>query len=404
MTTQESSAEIRRDIEATRNNMGETVDAIQDRLDPRHLRDEAQATIRDTLSDGADTVIEYVETYRGELTSSVVDAVKRNPIPSLMVGVGVGWLLLDALSSSPTERTRYPVQRYRGGYPGGQPYGRAAAGAGYDSAYAYGDYRYVSDGGRVGGEDENWAQEMVHTAQDKAADAAETVREKAAEAGDAVRNKAADMGDIAQEEWERARDEARARGERWTDWADDSTSYYRDRAQEMGDTVQERAAQMGDQAQRYAQRAGYEVQQTVNDNPLVFAAVAFGVGTLVAMLMPETRQENEWMGDASDRVADVARGAAQDVAQRAQHVVDEVAPEVQRAAQQVTDEVKQAGRETVDDIKQTGKEAATRVQDKTKSAVSSEAEKAKQDLKKRAEEGKEAVQEETGTRGSTTKS
>ncbi|MEZ4715037.1 MAG: DUF3618 domain-containing protein [Caldilineaceae bacterium] len=155
MTTQESSTEIRRDIEATRNNMGETVDAIQDRLDPRHLRDEAQATIRDTLSDGADTVIEYVETYRGELTSSVVDAVKRNPIPSLMVGVGVGWLLLDALSSSPTERTRYPVQRYRGGYPGGQPYGRAAAGAsGYDSAYAYGDYRYVSDGGRVGGEDE----------------------------------------------------------------------------------------------------------------------------------------------------------------------------------------------------------------------------------------------------------
>ena len=400
MTTRASSEEIRRDIEATRNDMGETVDAIQDRLDPRHLREEAQATIRDTLSDGADTVIDYVGTYRNELTSSVVDAVKRNPIPSLMVGVGVGWLLLDALSSSPAESTRYPVQRYRGGYPGAQPYGRADAGFGYDRAYARGDYRYVGDGGRVRGEDENWAQEMVHTAEDAAASAAETVRDKAAEVGDAVSNKAADMGDKAQAEWERARDEARARGEQWTDWADETTGYYRDRAQEMGDTVQERAAQMGNQAQRYARRAGDEAQQTVNDNPLVFAAVAFGVGTLVAMLMPETRRENEWMGDASDRVADVARGAAQDMAQRAQHVVDEVAPEVQRAAQQVTDEVKQAGRETVDDLKQTGKEAATRVQDKTKSAVSSEAEKAKKDLEKRAEEGKEAVQEEMGARRS----
>ncbi|MEZ4555631.1 MAG: DUF3618 domain-containing protein [Caldilineaceae bacterium] len=95
MTTQESSTEIRRDIEATRNNMGETVDAIQDRLDPRHLRDEAQATIRDTLSDGANT-IEYVETYRGSSPRRSWSAVKRNSIPSLMVGVGVGWLLLDA--------------------------------------------------------------------------------------------------------------------------------------------------------------------------------------------------------------------------------------------------------------------------------------------------------------------
>ncbi|MEZ4555630.1 MAG: hypothetical protein R2854_04115 [Caldilineaceae bacterium] len=52
------------------------------------------------------------------------------------------------------DRTHATGQQYRG-YPGGQPYGRAAAGAsGYDSAYAYGDYRYVSDGGRVGGEDE----------------------------------------------------------------------------------------------------------------------------------------------------------------------------------------------------------------------------------------------------------
>ena len=59
-----------------------------------------------------DSLVDYVQTHRQELSATMIDTIKRNPLPTLLIGAGVGWLLTDMLSSSPKERVRYPIQHY----------------------------------------------------------------------------------------------------------------------------------------------------------------------------------------------------------------------------------------------------------------------------------------------------
>ena len=148
---------------------------------------------------------------------------------------------------------------------------------------------------------------------------------------------------------------------------------------------------MGKQAQSYARRAQRTTQRTISDNPLLFSAIALGAGARIALLLPHTRQEDEWMGELRDQVTENATAAAKDVAERARTVAEEVAPEVKQAAQRVVEAGKQTGQENLEQVKPSTAEAVDKVQNKTESTVKSEAEKATQDMQRHAQEGKEAV-------------
>lgn len=380
MTRHENSEQIRREIVETRGEMSETVDAIQARLNPESLRQEAQITIRETLADGADSIVDYVQTHRNELQSNLWHTVKNNPVPTFMIGVGVGWLLIDALSTPSHERVDYPLQRYEdaryGVPPRRVPYG---AGTTYVAGYESG-----ADG-------DGWTEAPVERAKETLRDATDSVRNAAAQVGDSVRSTAEE----ARRQTEQGVQQARAQTEHWQRQAGEQTHEYQARVQEQsarfGQAVQEQAAQVSDQAQHYATRAQRQARRTLNDNPLVFGAVAFGVGAAMALMLPETRQENRLMGATSDQVAETARGAAQDLQRHAKNVADEVVPEIERAAKEV-----------MDDTKAKGAEAVERVQSKAEDAVSTEAEQAKEDLKARAEETKDAVQKSQAERSTST--
>lgn len=98
--------EIRSEIEHTRAEMSHTIDAIQDRLSPRRLVQEAQDTVREAtvgkaermMSDAGDAATEMVssagDTARG-FGGGLVDAVRRNPVAALLTGAGLGWLYLS---------------------------------------------------------------------------------------------------------------------------------------------------------------------------------------------------------------------------------------------------------------------------------------------------------------------
>ena len=138
-------AAIRSDIEQTRADMSETVDAIQDRLNPRNVVSRAADSVREAtvgrvrdmahaaqerfggtsrerawVDDDDDTV------YAGEF--SVMDRIRENPVPAVMAAASLGWLFLGGRrrerhdaggvyygsSSSPRlmdERTREPMLR-----------------------------------------------------------------------------------------------------------------------------------------------------------------------------------------------------------------------------------------------------------------------------------------------------
>jgi len=99
--------QIRHDIARTREDLSETVDAIQEKLSPGNIVANAKSattekvkdmaanaadSARDMAATAADTAGEWWETSGG---NTVVDRLRNNPIPALMTGVGVAWLLMS---------------------------------------------------------------------------------------------------------------------------------------------------------------------------------------------------------------------------------------------------------------------------------------------------------------------
>jgi hypothetical protein len=86
--SEESPEEIRADIEETREEMGGTLDALGDRLDPNRLMSDAKENVREaTIGRVEDAVEAAGETAKG-VTDMVMETITRNPIPAAMVGVG----------------------------------------------------------------------------------------------------------------------------------------------------------------------------------------------------------------------------------------------------------------------------------------------------------------------------
>jgi ElaB/YqjD/DUF883 family membrane-anchored ribosome-binding protein len=97
----------RAEIERTRADMGETVDAIQQRLSPENLKEQAKDRVREATVGKAQGV-----------GSTIVETVRANPLPAALTGLGLGWLFVNA------RRENSGQARYRGrvyandyGYP-----------------------------------------------------------------------------------------------------------------------------------------------------------------------------------------------------------------------------------------------------------------------------------------------
>jgi hypothetical protein len=100
---------------------------------------------------------------------------------------------------------------------------------------------------------------------------------------------------------------------------------WRDRASQSGQESADAARDMFDQARR-----GYE--RLREQQPLALGAVGLVIGAAIAMALPRTQAEDEWMGDASDRVADKAREVGREQVQRAEQVAASAAEAARREA------------------------------------------------------------------------
>jgi hypothetical protein len=75
----ESLNELEKDIEASRARLDQTIDQIQERLSVSSIVDEMLGNARQTPLSGV---------YDGAL-----EAIRRNPVPVLLIAAGVGWLI-----------------------------------------------------------------------------------------------------------------------------------------------------------------------------------------------------------------------------------------------------------------------------------------------------------------------
>lgn len=274
-TMSDDSDEIRNEIEATRASMSETIDEIQDRLNPETLKAQAKGAVRDATIGRAQEAMENVSDraqYMMTSTSgSIVDTVRQNPVPAALAGIGFGWLWMNR-SKTRTQQSYYQPRRHttlvEGRYasPG---FSR------YQEREAYYMSRHDDEsGGRLEG------------ARDAVGDAADTVQAKAGQ----LTQRASDLGDQASE------------------WSD--------RAQEGMADARTQAAEMFDRS------------------PLVAGLLAAGAGLALGMLVPETEKENQWMGETRDQLMEQAQSKAQDVVEKAQTVAQDAAETAKQSAEQ----------------------------------------------------------------------
>jgi hypothetical protein len=100
----------------------------------------------------------------------------------------------------------------------------------------------------------------------------------------------------------------------------DKTSDLSTKIGETKEQARQRIAKLGQQMNRA--REGYS--HVVQEQPLALGAVGMAIGALLAAYLPRTRQEDEMLGEASDKFSEAAQAAGKDVASS---VAGSVAPQ-----------------------------------------------------------------------------
>jgi Protein of unknown function (DUF3618) len=177
-TPNESPERIEDEIRDTRREIDRTLDALQSKLSPGQLLDQALA---------------YVKNGGGEFTTNLGRTISRNPVPVALVGVGLTWLMCSRQGTAPAEGNGLGRRRSNGDY------GAAGDLMGENRNY-YRNYYSDSSSAGVGEAVQSGAarvREGVRDARDTAAGYAHTVGGAANEVADRA-------GEYAQAAWERS--------------------------------------------------------------------------------------------------------------------------------------------------------------------------------------------------------
>jgi ElaB/YqjD/DUF883 family membrane-anchored ribosome-binding protein len=235
-----------------------------------------------------------------------VNFVRDNPVPIALTTLGLGWWAWSGRAGRDRFRdeAEYPGSSFDSTWTTRSGYGAAGADAG--------GYRHFDSerGVWVGGDDSTT---------------------------DRVRQAAADA----------------------TDRARDSLSGASDRAREtvsqLGGRTREAAGRAQRQVGHYTRQATTQLQYWMERNPLAVGAVAMAVGVAVGLALPETRREQELMGDARDRVMDNARVMANRAVDRATEAAHNIVGAARDAAD-TTSSTADSARSVIDRASQTAKD------------------------------------------------
>lgn len=254
------SEEIEDEIARTRADMDSTLDALQRKLSPNELVDQAMNYVR---RNGV-----------GDLMRSAGEMLRDNPVPVALIGLGAAWLLVDAMRSR-NGAENHPEERYvRGEHAGlgqgayGTAYGEASYGAPSYAQQAYGERDY--------GRDHDYG---------------------------------ADYG-------------APHGGERYDEryGTDSSTSSHR----QWGlNGAGDRGRRIAHFARNRIGSARETYRTALADRPLALGAASMIIGAAIGLLLPASRREDEALGEYRDQFLAQAQEAGREQVEKVQKVADE---------------------------------------------------------------------------------
>jgi hypothetical protein len=298
--TERRTSEIRQEIDHTRAEMTETIDAIQAKLNPRNIvanateRVKAATTerVREMAGTAGDTAQELMNQTR-DTAGGIVQSVQQNPVPAALIGLGAVWLLMNRPSTGDGGRGDWSEPRQNRSY--------SRAGDGVVGTVRSNPIPAVLAGVGLG-----W---LMYSGRDKQTYGSER-SEYGGERGAATRhdqrwNQPSAVGDT----------------EAATSSVSESAGRIATRAKDyIGDANQE--------LQYQGRRAQNQLQRMLEDSPLLVGAGALMIGAAFGLAVPETEVENQLMGEARDTVME-----------RTQEMAQNAASQVQQAAAGLTDAV-----------------------------------------------------------------
>lgn len=289
---------IRSDIDMTRRRIDDTIDALGERMKGRHLLDEAigffrQSDTSEKTNEAAARVKEKLSAAAGKISESagsaanaVVDTVKMNPLPILLITAGAAWLAYNATRKRSadlededlTESDRYdPDTHYdrQLAYPGGGP-----------------------------GQAEGPAEGLTDEASSKFAQVKGAVSDKLSSAKDQMKDKFSGLSDATRDTFQSAKE----------------------RAGEIGDKVQQRTREM------YG-RTRDKVADTADQHPVEVGLGCLALGVIIGLALPTPEPVHRLAGPTVDRLRNRTREASRDMLKKGKRVVQAATDAAKQEAQ-----------------------------------------------------------------------
>lgn len=318
-------------IRQTRADMGLTIDQIQERLSPENLKQQATETIREATIGKVEQMTYNAERKARNWRDSAMHTMKENPIPLALIGIGLGWMLFGDRDDNGRSQQSFD-RRY-------DPYG-----------YRYYDERYLGEPGQI-------QSSRMRAAGMRASDTVERFQERASMMGESAGDMRESLGEqvshTAEELQHRAEDLASGIQHRASDLRDtvkETTSNIKQTTSNVAHQTREQAEQAAAQAQQQmeelrhtaelrARQAKRTFWNTMEENPLAVGAAALALGTIVGLVIPATRYENELMGETRDRLVDEAKSTAQEAVEKAKVMAGEAGQAAKEAAKETAEEL-----------------------------------------------------------------
>ena len=109
--------------------------------------------------------------------------------------------------------------------------------------------------------------------------------------------------------------------------ASESMSSAKDRASQSVQGARERVGQLGETARNQMERVRHHAERVrtgydsiVREQPLVLGAIGLAIGAIMAAGLPRTREEDQLMGEASDRLTEKAKEVGKEQMGKVQQV------------------------------------------------------------------------------------
>jgi hypothetical protein len=311
---------LENEAETHRARLDSTLDELRGRLSVGQIVDELSGYVRE--GQGADAMNNFGR------------QVRDNPLALGLVGAGLAWLFLgDGVRSEGHRLTkRYGDWRddrayddFEEAFPPGSGPARGVP-AGYPrptEVYPQGTGRPVAgtSGGSMSGAAHS-AGNAASSAAGKVGGAASSAAHGASSAAGSVKSGAANLASSASDAASRAGSAASGAAGSAADAMRRASHDATDAASHAGSAAWESARHAGEYAYRSGRRARRTLLDAMQDEPLVFGALALAIGAAVGAALPPTRREDELMGDARDRVRDQAYSYGRDTLHRAEHVAE----------------------------------------------------------------------------------